>query len=221
MKLNVPAGPALLFLPRRYQRGKILRWLKRTHAWMALWGGIAGTLFGLTGILLNHREVMKIPAIESRVDKLELGFDAGPPATPEDFAAQVRTRLQLQDGHTRITQQAAKAVPWGETGLRQPARWEVSISTPQRHISAEYWVGNQSASIQNREGNAFFWLTRLHKATGVHVGWILAADALAGTLLFMTITGILLWSKMHGPRLLALGLFGGSLGLLGLFALLS
>ena len=219
MKRPATAGPALLFLPRRFQRGSILRWLKRTHAWMALWGGMAGTLFGLTGILLNHRDILKIPAVESRVEKLELAFGDTPPSSAEEFAAQVRTQLQLQEGRTRITRHEAKAVAWGDKDLHQPARWEVSIQTPQRQVSAEYWLGNQSATVQNREGNAFFWLTRLHKAVGVPVGWVLAADALAGTLLFMTVTGILLWSRLHGPRLLAIGLFCGSLGTLAWFAL--
>lgn len=220
MKLSVPAGPALLFLPRRFQRGKWLRWLKRTHAWMALWGGIAGTLFGLTGILLNHREVMKIPAVESHAAHVQLEV-AAPPVDADAFAAYVQHELQLPNPPSRINKQAAKSVPWGEQGLRQPERWEAVFTAPQRQINAEYWVGNSSISVQNREGNGFFWLTRLHKATGVHVGWILAADALAGTLLFMTITGILLWSKLHGSRLLAVGLFFGSLGLLGTFAALS
>lgn len=214
-------SPSLLFLPRHFQRGHILRWLKRTHAWMALWGGIAGTLFGLTGILLNHRDIMKIPAIESRVEKLELAFGDAPPKGPEALAALVQEKLQLSGGRVSAKSQPARQVPWGEQDIRQPERWEVNISTPQRHVQVEYWVGNRSASVQNREGNAFFWLTRLHKATGVHVGWILAADALAGTLLFMTLTGILLWSKLHGPRLLALSLLGGSLSILGLFAVLS
>ena len=221
MKLSAPAGPALLFLPRRFQRGKWLRWLKRTHAWMALWGGIAGTLFGLTGILLNHREVMKIPAVESHAAHAQMTFASGPPASAEAFAESVQKELQIANPPSRINKQAAKSVPWGDNGLTQPERWEAVFASPQRQITAEYWVGNASASIQNREGNGFFWLTRLHKATGVHVGWILAADALAGTLLFMTLTGILLWSKLHGPRLLAVGLFAGSLGALGLFAALS
>lgn len=220
MKLSAPAGPALLFMPRRFQRGKWLRWLKRTHAWMALWGGIAGTLFGLTGILLNHREVMKIPAVESHTSHAQLELSA-PPADADAFAAYVQHELQLPDPPARINKQAAKSVPWGDKGLKQPERWEAVFTSPQRQINAEYWVGNNSISVQNREGNGFFWLTRLHKATGVHIGWILAADALAGTLLFMTLTGILLWSRLHGPRLLAIALFGGSLGLLAVFAALS
>jgi hypothetical protein len=38
----------------------------------------------------------------------------------------------------------------------------------------------------------------------------LLADMLAGGLLALTLTGMLLWSRLHGPWLLALGLAGGS-----------
>ncbi len=49
--------------------------------------------------------------------------------------------------------------------------------------------------------------------------WILLTDTLAGALLILAITGILLWSRLHGPRLLAAGLIGTTLtALLALMA---
>lgn len=209
-------------MPRRFQRGRILKWLKRTHAWMALWGGIAGTLFGLTGILLNHRDIMKIPAVQSHAETLQISVAEAPPQSADELAQMLKGQLKIEGpGAPRIVRQPSKLAPWGDGSIVQPERWEVSFSSPQRFVSAEYWVGNRSVSVQDRSGNAFYWLTRLHKGVGVHVGWILAADAMAGMLLFMTITGVLLWSKLHGPRLLAISLFGGSLGLLAWFAVLS
>jgi hypothetical protein len=38
----------------------------------------------------------------------------------------------------------------------------------------------------------------------------LLVDTLAGGLLALALTGMLLWSRLHGPRLLALGLASGS-----------
>jgi hypothetical protein len=49
--------------------------------------------------------------------------------------------------------------------------------------------------------------------------WILLTDTLAGALLILAITGTLLWSHLHGPRLLAAGLIGTTLtALLALMA---
>ena len=41
--------------------------------------------------------------------------------------------------------------------------------------------------------------------------WILLTDTLAGGLLILAITGTLLWSRLHGPRLVAAGLIGTTL----------
>ena len=71
---TLAAGP--LFLPARWRRAEILRWLRRTHAWCGLWGGVFGLLFGATGILLNHRAVMKIPAVQTTPSEMTIAVDA-------------------------------------------------------------------------------------------------------------------------------------------------
>jgi uncharacterized protein len=43
--------------------------------------------------------------------------------------------------------------------------------------------------------------------------WVLFLDTIAGALIVMSLTGFLLWTRLHGPRLLAGGLVGGSLAL--------
>ena len=62
--------------------------------------------------------------------------------------------------------------------------------------------------------NLLATLNRLHMATGASAAWILLTDTLAGALIALSLTGILLWTKLHGSRLLALGIGGSSLGLL-------
>jgi hypothetical protein len=47
--------------------------------------------------------------------------------------------------------------------------------------------------------------------------WVLFIDTMAGGLVAMALTGALLWSRLHGPRLAALGIVLASIGL-GLFA---
>jgi uncharacterized protein len=53
-------------------------------------------------------------------------------------------------------------------------------------------------------------LKNLHKGTGVGIAWILFIDTIAGALIAMAITGFLLWSRLHGGRLLAGSLLIGS-----------
>jgi len=58
-------------------------------------------------------------------------------------------------------------------------------------------------------------LMGLHTASGVSAGWILLADSIAGSFIVLALTGVLLWTRLHGPRLLAAGFASGSL-LLGI-----
>ena len=56
-------------------------------------------------------------------------------------------------------------------------------------------------------------LKRLHKGDGGQTGWTLLTDAFAGSLVFLTLSGILLWTRLDGGKLLAAGLaFGGAPG---------
>ena len=205
-RATLAGGP--LFLPARWRRADVLRWLRRTHAWCGLWGGVFGLLFGATGILLNHRAVMKLPAVQSQPSEMTIQITEPRPATPQAMREWLAGTLHLRLDQLRMEQQAARAVSWGNSTLQQPERWEFIHSGPKGSINAEYWVGNQAVSIKRKEGNAFYLLTRLHMAQGVHPLWILTADTIAGCLIMLSITGTLMWSRLHGPRLMALTLLG-------------
>ena len=85
---------------------------------------------------------------------------------------------------------------------------KVRLLTLRRTISAEYWQGNTHSQIQETQGNLWATLNRLHMGTGMGAWWILLGDSLALGLFVLTASGLLLWSRLHGPRLLALGLIG-------------
>lgn len=199
-------GP--LFLPARWRRAEVLRWLRRTHAWCGLWGGIFGLLFGATGILLNHRAVMKLELVRTIPSEATIQMPEPPPTEPQAMRAWLAQTLQLRPDQLRLDRQAPGAVGWGHGTLQQPERWTFSHSGPKGSLAAEYWVGNRTVSVKRKDGNAFYLLTRLHMAQGVHPVWILAADSIAGCLIMLAITGVLMWSRLHGPRLMALTLFG-------------
>jgi hypothetical protein len=71
---------------------------------------------------------------------------------------------------------------------------------------ATYVPGNRSVEVEQKDASFLEALGRLHKADAGQTGWILLTDAFAGALVFMTLSGILLWSRFDGPRLLAAGL---------------
>lgn len=210
-------GGGHLFVPQRWHRPALLKWLRRTHAWLGVWGAVLGLLFGATGILLNHRATMKIPAAHYAQTQWQLAL---PHPLPADIAALSRFLQQsLQLDHEPVLQRVEPAAPAPWAGARQPERWQLNFATPRETVNAEYWVGNQSVSVRRMDPNFYARLNRLHMATGASVAWILLTDTLAGGLVALSLTGMLLWTRLHGSRLLALGLAGTCLSLVLLLSL--
>ena len=49
-----------------------VQWLRKAHGWIGLWGAALGLVFGVTGILLNHRAILKIPAAQSQESTVQI-----------------------------------------------------------------------------------------------------------------------------------------------------
>ncbi|WP_372364744.1 PepSY-associated TM helix domain-containing protein [Candidatus Uabimicrobium sp. HlEnr_7] len=201
-----------LFLPYKFSRGNFLKWLRRTHAWLGLWGAFLGIMFGVTGILLNHRGTWKIPAAQTEKTKMQLEIPEKARASSEIFAQWLKKDLKVPSNwkeSIRIFE--AKEITWGGRSIIQPKRWRVSFSAPHMAYSADYWLGDSFASVSRFDRNLFAILNRLHTASGASIAWILLADSIAGSFILLSLTGILLWTRLHGKRLLAASLALGSL----------
>ncbi|MHB8915329.1 MAG: PepSY-associated TM helix domain-containing protein [Thiobacillus sp.] len=197
-----------LFLPKTWRKSRFLLWLRRTHAWMGLWGAILGLLFGLTGFLLNHRQIMKVP-LANRVEvSRSIAMPAGARLNPATFEAWVRTQTDMPDASARTEIFPEGAAPWGNGRVKQPMQWKLRLLSLRRTVNAEYWHGNTHSQIQEIKGNLWATINRLHMGIGMGALWILLGDSLAVGLFVLSASGLLLWSRLHGPRLLALGLMG-------------
>jgi hypothetical protein len=216
--VSPPPERAHSFLPRRLHRPKFLKWLRRTHAWLGLWGAVLGLLFGFTGILLNHRAVMKIPLAETTETEFQVPLSHPLPVDAPALARVLQEQLALDKPASRTRVVPARTVQWKEGPLEQPEQWNVTFANPRFSINAEYLAGNQFVQVKRADANFFAWLNRLHHGTGVGVGWILLADTIGGAMMVLAMTGFLLWSRLQGPRLLALGLVTLCLTLTALFA---
>ena len=202
-------------------RGRFLRWLRRVHGWMGLWGAVLGLLFGVTGFLLNHRSVMKIPALQMEQSQFQLLLPAQRPDSPQALAEWLQQELQTGHPALKVSSEPGKLVQWRDRTIPQPAQWRVEFHTLQNSWGADYLIGNSFVSIKRQQANAWGFLMRLHKGVGMDKGWVLLVDSLAGAMVMLALTGVLLWTRMRGSRLTMAGLCGGSLGLALLLVLLS
>jgi hypothetical protein len=202
-----------LFLPKQLSRGAFLKWLRRTHAWLGLWGATLGLLFGFTGILLNHRELMKIPIGKMEQQEIQLMLPEPHPADPKALAIWLGDSLNIDTEQAKIRREAAKTVTWNNVSYQQPSWWQITLRNPKRMLQAEYWEGNAFITVKQGESNLLQILTNLHKGSGMGVAWVLLVDSLAGGLIVLSLTGTLLWTRLHGNRLAAAGLGLGCLSL--------
>jgi hypothetical protein len=187
----------------------LVRWLRRTHRWFGLWGATFGLLVGFSGIWLNHRAVLKLPFAQ-QMQNSQIALPDPAPETPEALALWLRTSLQLDAAPNSVRVEKARPLPWAERGasgaagpghpLIQPERWIFIFGGPHSTLQAELWAGNHSISIRRVDNGLIGTLTNLHKGVGMPVAWILLVDTLAGSLVFLSISGVLLWWQTQQRR---------------------
>jgi hypothetical protein len=198
--------------PTPSRRAIAIKWLRKMHGWIGLWGAVLGLLFGSTGILLNHRAVLKIPAAQVQESTIQIPLPDPAPADAQALAAWLKTSLKLEPDPRRVQTEPARTVAWGDRSVVQPARWSASFTSPSGGVQAEYWVGNNYVTLKRSENNVFATLTNLHKGVGMSLGWILLVDTLAGSIILLSLSGVVLWALTNRRR--AVGVAIGAVSLL-------
>mgnify|MGYP003337975171 FL=1 len=201
------------------RRAALLYWLRRTHGWFGLWGALFGLMLGISGVWLNHRATLKLDLPDQRIANAQLPLSDPAPRTAPEMAAWLQQTLRLDKAAFNVRVERARPVPWMERGgekplqqpLQQPERWLINLGGPNRVIQAEYWVGNRSVGLRTTENGFIAALTNLHKGTSMPVAWILLVDTVAGSLIFLSLSGALLWWMTNRRRRLGLAIFGASM----------
>jgi hypothetical protein len=227
----------LFFVPRKWQTATLIKWLKRIHAWSGFWGAVFFLLMGTSGFLLNHRAQLKIdtgePIEVSNVElpvvpgaiadaealgvwakkELDLPVKAAAPRGPEGGAPKGKVGERNDKDSERNGKPAAVAGEARFMGreVKQAETWTRAFNLPDARVTVTYVPGANHVTAKREEQGFLNIIKNLHKGIGLPIAWILLIDTIAGALVMMSLTGFLLWSRLHGPRLLAGGLFGGSL----------
>jgi hypothetical protein len=198
------------------RRTSLVQWIRRTHGWFGLWGAVLGLLFGFSGIWLNHRAVLKLPQAQERM-RAQLALPEPVPDTPEAMSQWLQGALRMSGPPNSSRIEPARPVAWADKSdksapaLMQPAHWVFNFGGPNETVQAEYWQGNRSVGVNTTSNGLVATLTSMHKGSGMPLPWILLVDTLAGSLIFLSISGVALWTLTHRRRRVGLALFGVSL----------
>ena len=214
------ADAAATALPsnRANRRLAFVRWVRRTHGWFGLWGALLGLMAGTSGIWLNHRSVMKLELPDRHQTNTRIALPEPRPQTVDAMAGWLQGALKVDRPASNIRIERSRPVPWTEREgaersgesrpAMQPERWTFVFGGPNKVMQVEYWVGNRSAGLRTTENGFIATLTNLHKGTTMPVPWILLVDTLAGAMIFLSISGVVLWWETHRRRLAGIMIFG-------------
>ena len=222
-KKKRPPG-TLLFLPSMLNRGAFIQWLKRIHAWTGFWGALMFLVIGSSGFLLNHRDQLKIETGEPReVMSVVVPVDAALIKSPADlgkwaqaqFGTALEPRAPRAEGGSprgpRSDQSAGERVQMMGRDIQEAVVWKQAFNGVNGVLTVAYTPGSAAVKATKSEQNVWGVLKNMHKGSGMNWIWVLFIDTMAGGLIAMAITGALLWSRLHGPRLAAIGIVTGSL----------
>lgn len=96
-------------------------------------------------------------------------------------------------------------------GRSRPPVYSTQFTSPGRTLDLRYVAGNEYIEITRTARGFLNTINRLHRGNGAQLGWTLLGDAYSGALIVLAISGVLLWSRLDGSRLLAIGLGGAGL----------
>lgn len=183
------------------------RIVRQVHLWVGAWGALAAILFGLTGLVMNHRfGDRKWPQGDSHDTGRVLLAVPGPAgASPEALAAWLSHAHGLAVGNVRKGK--PESVMLEGRRIEQPARWNLSGGTAGRSWSMEYVPGNATAELKHSRHSLLAALNRLHKGVGGKA-WIWLSDSFAIGMLLLGVTGIWMWARGRSPRDMLLSVFG-------------
>ena len=214
MNTRNPRSPGITIM--KIFHPPLMRWMRKAHGWTGLWGAVLGLVFGISGIWLNHRAVLKLPIPLQQRSQVQLALPDPRPATPDQMGLWLQSSLELPSPPGNVRIDPAR----GGAGWMQPERWTFNFGGPSTLIQAEYWKGNQSVSVSTTRNGRVGTLVNLHKGVGMSVGWILLIDTLAGSLVFLSLSGTYLWMSAHRKRSLGWIVVGTPLAaIIGLLAM--
>ena len=182
------------------------RWIRQFHLWIGAWGALAAILYGLTGLVMNHRfgDGAWPQGDSSELGKTTLPIPAEARATPEQLSLWLREHQQLD------AQVIRKGGPGGARGsdAKQPAKWTLSGGSASHSWSLDYAPGSDSAELKRNRHSPLAAFNRLHKGVGGGGWWILLADSFAIGMILLGLSGIWMWARGRNAKQMVLSVMG-------------
>jgi hypothetical protein len=202
-------NPAIALPGMAARRNRMHRIVRQLHLWIGAWGAIAAILYGISGFVMNHRAVLKLPqGSATDVSKIELPVPEGVRATPEAMRIWLRDTQQLDIDSVRVM--PGQPVEFNGQTIKPPARWMFTGGNARVATQIEYSEGNAAMTLRTTEQSPLAVLTRLHRGAGAGVAWILLSDTFALAMAALGVSGILLWARGRSAKQMLFSVMGAA-----------
>lgn len=187
--------------PRRGLPG--YRLMRQLHLWIGAWGALAAVLYGITGLMMNHR----------------MGANAWPQGTsttvseehialPEDARTSAEAlSLWLSRTHGLEAQSIRKPPPEAR-GPR--ARVMFTGGSAAQSWSVAWSPGSAEADLTRTRHSTLAAFNRLHKTVGGGTTWVLLADSFAIAMTLLGLSGLWMWLRGRNWKQAVLSVFAAS-----------
>ena len=179
------------------------RWVRQIHLWIGAWGALAAILYGITGLVMNHRfgDGAWHQGELSEAGRSSLRVPAEARISAEQLSLWLLETQQLDA--TNIRKGSGRG---GDSN--QPPKWNLSGGTAGNSWSLEYVPGSERVELKQSSHSPLAAFNRLHKGVGGGVWWILLADSFAIGMLLLGISGMWMWARGRSPRDMLVSVMG-------------
>lgn len=189
---------------KRTRNATIYRWVRQIHLWVGAWGALAAIIYGVTGLVMNHRFGNGAWYQGDNSDALSsaLAIPADARGSAEALSIWLRQTQALDSTLIRKGGGRGRPEPSG-----QPPKWSLSGGDAGDSWSVDYAPGNATAALKRTTHSPLAAFNRLHKGVGGGAVWIVLADSFAIGMLLLGTSGIWMWVRGRSARQMAVSIF--------------
>lgn len=192
----------------RAPRGRTAqRWIRQFHLWIGAWGALAAILYGITGLVMNHRfgDTAWPQGDTGDLVRTRLEVPVQARSSAEQLSLWLRNTRQL-DAQVIRKGSPGPGARGGGAGSRP--KWTISGGSAANSWTVEYSPGSGTAELKRSRHSVLAAFNRLHKGIGGGGWWILLADSFAIGMLLLGLSGIWMWARGRSAKELVFSVMG-------------
>ncbi|NOH73242.1 peptidase [Vibrio pectenicida] len=187
------------------------KWLRRIHAWTGIVLIPLMLLYGVTGLWLQHRSTLKIPGPKTEMIDEVLNLDH-PFKNTDDFKSFSSYQYLGWFDDTEVMVKESISLPTKSGSIVIPEIWSLRNVGLKGNLRLSYVPETLVVTAKIQDPNFGAFMNRLHRGMGTGLSWQFFGDLAAISLILFSLTGLFMWTKLHGTSRAGVALFISGIG---------